>query len=287
MLLIHHYQYLLDILIVYIDFFISTPYNSCMQKKNRAVPSQIFWTLIAFLTLGSCSYRPLFSPDDINPGVSIIETRRIIEMTPSSGTATAGLLFYPGGLVDSHVYNQLLADFSARSGATVVIVKMPANLAVFDIDAGLSIISGYPEITDWIIAGHSLGGSMAANTVKNHPDVYKALIFMDSYPADGDSLKEWPGNVLSLYSSVEKVNDPERMQQTIDLIPPATWLTTDNRTYPAADSNYAVIHQIDGGSHSYFGTYGPQDGDYTPTISRADFHAEVVDYMLEFFAANN
>jgi putative intracellular protease/amidase len=122
---------------------------------------------VVILTTG-CSYQPTFTASDISSAVEITETRRTIEISPSSSTASdTGLLFYPGGLVDNHVYNQLIANFVETAGVTAVIVKMPANLAVFDIDAGLSVISGFPEITSWVIAGHSLGGSMAASTVKN------------------------------------------------------------------------------------------------------------------------
>jgi len=239
------------------------------------------------LLAAGCSYQPLFSPGDIGTGVKITENRRTIEIMPSTGEVSAtGLLFYPGGLVDSHVYNEVLADFTGAAYVFTVVVKMPGNLAVFDINAGLSVIPDYPEINRWIIAGHSLGGSMAASVVKGNPDAFEGLIFMDSYPADSASLADWSGAVLSLYSSIEKVSDPERMERTLDLIPPATWLTNEDRTYPADKTNYTVIHQIDGGSHSFFGTYGPQAGDYTPTVTREAFHAEVVDYMSEFFTEN-
>ncbi len=241
---------------------------------------------IALITIG-CSYSTTFSPSDIGSAVTISETRRTIEIKPTAaGISSVGLIFYPGGLVDSHVYNELLAQFSEVCGIMTIIVKMPSNLAVLDIDAGLSVIPSYPEIKKWIIAGHSLGGSMAASTVNTNPAAHAGIIFMDSYPPGTSSLKTWSGAVLSLYSSIEKVNDPERMQQTLDLIPPATWLTASSRIYPAEKSNYSVIHQIDGGSHSYFGTYGPQDGDYTPTITREAFHAEVINYMGEFFTEN-
>jgi len=273
-----------------IDLFIGSPYNLFMRIEARSLIKTILRLLIgcsAVLLSAGCSYRPLFSTSDISSAVIISETRRTIEITPSSPAAsTTGLLFYPGGLVDSHVYNELLSGFVEAAGITTIIVKMPSNLAVLDIDAGLSVTTEYPKITRWIIAGHSLGGSMAASTVKGHESAYAGLIFMDSYPADGDSLKTWPGAVLSLYSSAEKVSDPERMQQTLDLIPAATWLTAASRVYPPETENYAVIHQIDGGSHSFFGTYGPQDGDYIPTITRSVFHAEVIDYMVEFFTEN-
>lgn len=255
----------------------------CLKK----IITIVLCTSIVILTL-SCSYQPIFAPDDINSAVTINETRRVIEIYPASETAsTTGLIFYPGGLVDNHVYNILLSNFVATSNVTTVVIKMPANLAVFDINAGISIIADYPQINEWIIAGHSLGGSMAASTVKKNPTVYKSLIFMDSYPADGDSLKDWSGVVLSLYSSVEKIEDPEQMQKTLSLIPIATWLKPEERVYPTKITNYSVIHQIDGGSHSFFGTYGPQDGDYPPTISRDVFHSEVIDYMVEFFTKND
>jgi hypothetical protein len=71
------------------------------------------------------------------------------------------------------------------------------------------------------------------------------------------------------------------------LLPPETLLTDEIRVYPEVKTNYAVMYQIDGGSHSYFGTYGPQDGDFTPTITPAEFHTKVIDYMTEFFTENN
>ena len=260
-----------------------------MLNDFKPVYKIIILIMIAFLipALTGCSYRPNFSYDTIRSDISITDMRDTIEITPAVDTGlTTALLFYPGGLVDSHVYDELLADFSAESGIMSVVVKMPANLAVFSINSGIDVIEEYSNIDTWIIAGHSLGGSMAAASVNDNRDTYKGLIFMDSYPADSDNLSNWNGAVLSLFSSIEKISDAERMAKTLALIPPATWLTDTDRNYPAEKTNYSVLHQIDGGSHSYFGTYGPQDGDYTPTIERDDFHAEVVDYMVEFFIQN-
>ncbi|MDC7125608.1 MAG: alpha/beta hydrolase [Spirochaetales bacterium] len=243
--------------------------------------------LLTTTSILSCSYQTTFSSDNINYDVTITEKRNSIIIEPSSGeTSTTGLLFYPGGLVDNHAYNDLLAQFSEEAGIKCVVVKMPANLAVFAINSGIKRCEEHPDIEKWIIAGHSLGGAMAASTVNKYSDFYSGIIFMDSYPADSVSLKNWEGCVLSLFSSIEKISDEERMNKTLSLIPPATWLTEDERSYPEESSNYSVIHCINGGSHSYFGSYGPQDGDFTPTITREEFHDEVVDYMTEFFSEN-
>ena len=247
----------------------------------------VFIMVLAALTVTGCSYAPLTDYSEIDPNVSITETRTAIEISLKTGPVSdTALIFYPGGLVDNHVYDEILADFCVAAGVKVVVAKMPANLAVFKINAGKAIIEAHPEISEWVIAGHSLGGSMAASEVNRNRELYSGLIFMDSYPADGDSLQDWQGRVLSLFSSIEKISDQERMSRTLSLLPEAFWLTADKRSYPAKDSNYSVLHQIDGGSHSYFGTYGPQDGDYTPTITREAFHAEVVDYMTQFFTEN-
>jgi pimeloyl-ACP methyl ester carboxylesterase len=268
----------------------TTLFSPVIPPAFAPLPARSFLSasfLAGLLALcAACSYNPSFSPAEVSSIVTVAETRSTIALSPLSGAySTTGLLFYPGGLVDNHVYDKMLARF-AREGFLVVVVKMPANLAVFDIGAAFTVMPSFPSIKRWVIAGHSLGGSMAASATRQRPAAFAGLIFMDSYPADGDSLAAWPGVVLSLFSSVEKVNDSARMAKTLALIPPATWVSSGSRAYPAATSNYSVLHVIPGGSHSRFGSYGPQDGDFTPTISEADFHAEVVDYLLEFFTRN-
>lgn len=55
----------------------------------------------------------------------------------------------------------------AQKGILCVLVRMPFNLAVFDVNAADGIREMFPEITDWYIGGHSLGGSMAAAYLEN------------------------------------------------------------------------------------------------------------------------
>lgn len=249
------------------------------------------WPVVVLGTIffAGCSYQSLLTSDDISSEVTITETRTTIEITRDENSISdTGLLFYPGGLVDNHVYNGILSYFVEETGVTTVIVKMPANLAVFDINAASDVIPDYPNITTWIIAGHSLGGSMAAQTVKNNPSDYKGLIFMDSYPADSTSLKDWSGSVLSIYSSIEKVSDDDQMTKIFNLLPDTIDWDGENSDYPDdTSSSYTVVKLIEGGCHSYFGSYGPQDGDYEPTITREEFHADVIEYMTEFFSNNN
>ena len=76
--------------------------------------------------------------------------------------AETGLIFYPGGKVEYRAYQPLMQAFAAE-GILCVLVEMPFNLAVLDVDAADGIQEEFPEIEEWYIGGHSLGGSMAAS----------------------------------------------------------------------------------------------------------------------------
>lgn len=76
---------------------------------------------------------------------------------------TAGLIFYPGGKVENTAYTPLLHDL-AEDGILCVLVKMPCNLAVLDMNAADSIPERFSEVTDWYnrwaLAGRGHGGKL-------------------------------------------------------------------------------------------------------------------------------
>ena len=161
--------------------------------------------------------------------------------------AETGLIFYPGGKVEYLAYQPLMQAFAAE-GILCVLLEMPFNLAVLDVDAADGIQEEFPEIEEWYIGGHSLGGSMAASYVADHTDEYEGLVLLASYSTA--ELADSRLNVISIYGSEDKVLNREKYEK--------------NRTNLPADFTEYVI---DGGCHAYFGVYGHQDGDGTPTIS--------------------
>ena len=164
--------------------------------------------------------------------------------------ATRGLIFYPGGKVEHRAYEPLLAEL-AREGVLCVIVKMPFNLAVFDMDAADGIQEQYPEIEEWYIGGHSLGGSMAASYLKKNATDYEGLILLGSYSTA--DLSQTDLDVLSIYGSEDQVMNRENYDENKSNLP---------------DGFTEIV--IEGGCHAYFGMYGAQDGDGVPTISNGD-----------------
>ena len=162
----------------------------------------------------------------------------------------AGFIFYPGGKVEYTSYIPLM-DALARKGVMCVLLKMPFNLAVLDVDGAEGIQEMYPEIEDWYIGGHSLGGSMAASYLSENVSEYKGLVLLGSY-STADLSKE-DIKVLSVFGSEDKVMNKEKYDEYKINLP--------------KDFSEEIIG---GGCHAYFGMYGEQEGDGTPTITNVE-----------------
>lgn len=177
---------------------------------------------------------------------------------------TKGLVFYPGGKVEHTAYVPLMQACAER-GILCVLVEMPFNLAVLDINAADGIQREYPEIEDWYIGGHSLGGSVAASYLADHREDYKGLILLGSYSTE--DLSDTDLAVLSVYGSEDTVMNRKKYEENRSNLP----------------SDYTE-YVIDGGCHAYFGMYGAQKGDGTPTITNEEqirLTAERIVIMME------
>ena len=95
------------------------------------------------------------------PAVVFTENDGRLEWAPADGDYGTGLVIYPGGKVPAAGYGPL-AQAIAGEGYLVIITPMPFNLAVFGIGAADTARAAHPEVATWALAGHSLGGSMAA-----------------------------------------------------------------------------------------------------------------------------
>lgn len=175
--------------------------------------------------------------------------------------ATAGLIFYPGGKVEHSAYIPLM-QACAQKGILCIIAEMPFHLAVFDINAADGIQKEYPQIEKWYIGGHSLGGSMAASYLEKHTDEYEGLILLGSYSTA--DLSDAGLEVLSIYGSEDQVLNLEKYNDNIRHLP--------------KDFKEIVM---EGGCHAYFGMYGAQDGDGTPSITNEEQIQQTVEYIAQ------
>ena len=161
-----------------------------------------------------------------------------------------GFIFYPGGKVEHTAYIPLMKAL-ASEGTLCILVEMPFNLAVFDINAADELQEVYPEIEEWYIGGHSLGGSMAASYLSEHSDSFEGLILLGSYSTA--DLSQLDLDVISVYGSEDLVLNREKYESNKSNLP----------------SDFEEII-IDGGCHAYFGMYGAQDEDGTPSITNEE-----------------
>lgn len=170
-----------------------------------------------------------------------------ISFAPENTAATTGLIIYPGAKVEPEAYAPL-ANKIAQAGYEVIITPMPLNFAIFDSNAADEVISKFPNIKNWVISGHSLGGVMAAKYASENSNI-KGVIFYASYP-QGDELKDSNIEVTSIYGSLDGVANLDKIVGSKDLLPTST-----------------TFVEIIGGNHAQFGSYGEQSGDNPAEIS--------------------
>ena len=194
--------------------------------------------------------------------VTITQDKWIV-FEPDNETDT-GLIFYPGGLVEPTAYAPILHKI-AEKGVLVVITPMPLNLAIINTGAANAVIDTNPQITTWIIAGHSLGGASAAIFAENNPDRIDAIALWDSYPPDSSDLIDNRISAISIFGTTNGIPNTEDFNDKKHLLPPDT-----------------VFIGIEGANHAQFGDYGPQKGDVAASISLAEQYERVAEIMLDF-----
>ena len=206
--------------------------------------------IISFIVWTSSYYRATEETQAVFQSVSniTIEKGRYITFTPKTTTDT-GFIFYPGGKVEEEAYAPLCKRI-ASEGYKVVIVSMPFKLAVLGKNRATDVVETYPEIKNWAIGGHSLGGVMAASYAYSNPSIIKALILYASYPQDSNNMSKQNIKVLSSWGSKDGVADINKIKASQNLLP--------------KDS---IFQNIEGGNHGQFGNYGFQKGDNASNIS--------------------
>ena len=181
-----------------------------------------------------------------------------VTFMPANTEPSRALVFYPGGHVDYRAYAVPLRKI-AEQGYLVILLPVRLNLALFDVDAADKAIPDFPEIEDWVVCGHSLGGVAASSYAKEN-DLLNGVVYWAAYPAD-DSLKNADLEFISIYGTLDKGLDA--MQASSALLP--------------SNTDFVVIK---GGNHSQFGNYGLQPGDNEATISREEQQAQAVEATI-------
>jgi pimeloyl-ACP methyl ester carboxylesterase len=225
---------------------------------------------IAFLlwaTLSTAWLANSFRTRGVEPGLRQSNTEVVVEsdseqlaFLPRATPHRAALAFISGAGVTAEAYSPLLRPL-ADQGYRVVVVRLPYRLAPLErhreaaIERALWRMSTGPT-TRWVVAGHSLGGALAARLTFAHSDRVAALVLLGTtHPRDQDL------SALRLpVTKVVALNDGVAPRDRVEA----------NRAKLPLHTKWV---EIPGGNHSYFGRYGHQLFDGNATISREEQEA--------------
>nr|WP_221269526.1 alpha/beta hydrolase [Deinococcus budaensis] len=181
-----------------------------------------------------------------------------INIEPRGRAAGTLLVFYGGGLVRPQAYEWLGRALAAR-GVQTVIPVFPLDLAVTGVNRAGSLIGRFGAGKRVVLAGHSLGGAVAAGYAAEQGSSLSGLVLLAAYPARNVDLRAAPFPVLSLLAARDGVAAAEDVRGGLDRLPPGTTLTV-----------------LPGAVHAFFGRYGPQRGDGLPDVTREQTEREIV-----------
>jgi hypothetical protein len=212
-----------------------------------------------------------FTRPPLPEAVEALESDGLVNVTqdpwltfiPISNPSKTGFIFYPGGRIDPQGYASLM-HVIASEGYLVVVPKMPINMAVFNPNIAGEITAYYPEIDHWVIGGHSVGGTMAAQYTDKHPEIIDGLAIWASYPADSTNISDLDIPVVSIYGSRELRVSDTSVGERKHLLPEDT-----------------LYIRIEGGDHHQFGSYEINPEDRLATTSRASQHQQIIQATLE------
>jgi hypothetical protein len=239
------------------------------KKQFRIITFLVLLIVIAFTANWLLSsYKPTDEAVAVFNNNNNVEVSKdkYITFTPRDKAPDTALIFYPGGKVSPDAYAPLCSKIAAQ-GYMVVVVPMPLNLAVLSPNKAKEVIKTYPNIKNWAIGGHSLGGVMAVSFAKKHADEIKALALFASYPQDKDNISETKLKVLSVWGSEDGCADISKIKAAQTIVP--------------KDS---VFKEITGGNHAQFGNYGFQKGDNEAKIPSLDQQSLTVQYTVSLLS---
>lgn len=239
------------------------------RRRLRRIATIVVVVLVAALGLGAIylaipqanlpeAAAALASTD----AVAFTEVDGDLEFTPRSAQPSTGLVLYPGGKVAPAAYAPAAREIAA-AGFLVVVVSVPFNLAVLDVDAATRVVERHLDVDTWAVGGHSLGGSMAAEYALRQPHVTDGLVLWASYSAA--DLRAVSLEALVVYGSLDGGANRFASVDSLSKLPPPPSVVV-----------------IEGGNHEQMGWYTGQANDPEAAIDRAEQQRQLVGATVSF-----
>ncbi len=181
------------------------------------------------------------------------------------GDSDVGFILFAGAKVDEASYSYL-AELLHDEGYTVVIPKQLFHLSVFGARHGIEIMEEHPEVDEWILVGHSMGGRAVSRIAEKEPDKLIGIAFLATYATR--DLSDLPFPAIRISAENDGVMDNERMESHADRLPEGS-----------------VSITLEGANHRGFGGYfSPFKGDGEASITWQEQNEKAISLILEFYA---
>lgn len=189
---------------------------------------------------------------------------------PKGRTPRTGFILLPGGNCDPRSYAPAAYDIAAQ-GFLTCIIPMPSCIAIFGYSRAGKVMQDYEQIKQWVIGGHSVGGT-AASMYAVEVDTISGVVIWASL-ANTDPAKLLATStikVLSVYGSEDGRATPEAVLENAEYVPEKT-----------------VFVEIQGGNHTQFGWIDTSpdayvEGDNPATISLQEQQEKIVAATVDF-----
>lgn len=232
------------------------------------------WTMVSTIWLANSIRTQGVDPSLLrnSVAVSVADHSGVLEFHPTSNQSRPGLIFLCGSGIAAEAYAPLLRPV-AEKGYFVCIVRLPLRFAPFDaqkeeaIDRAVRVMSDHPEVSRWVVSGHSLGAALACRLVDRQPSGLAGVVLLGTTHPRDKSLSWCKFPMTKVYASNDGIAPAAKVLGNKDLLPSSTaWV------------------EIKGGNHSLFGHYGHQLFDGEATIGREEqqrISREAIQNVLE------
>ncbi len=181
------------------------------------------------------------------------------------GDSDVGFIIFAGAKTDEASYSYI-AELLHEDGYTVIIPKQLFHLSVFGARHGIEIMEEHPEIDEWILIGHSMGGRTISRIADKEPDKLIGIAFLATFASKDLSDLTFPA--IRISAENDGIMDNEQMESHSDRLPEGS-----------------VSIMLEGANHRGFGGYSsPFKGDGEASITWQEQNEEVVSLILEFYA---
>lgn len=215
-----------------------------MQWFAAALPGALVAALVASIAV--VAWARMVVPADPSARIALDSDEAVavsqdewLVFRPRDVDPVTALVFYPGGKAEPVAYAPVLHALAAR-GYLVVLCPMPLNLALLAPECASRIMGRYPEIRHWVVAGHSLGGVVAAEYAERHLAQVAGLVLWAAYPARFTDLASSRIAVLTVYGTADELVAPARVEAGRSRLP--------------ATAAFALLPGVD---HWGFGEFDP------------------------------